>query len=33
MKTDTLDRFGTKIEKRFSKKNIYELLIKTALKI
>ena len=32
MKTDALDRFGTKIEKRFSKKDIYELLINNGFK-
>lgn len=32
MKTDALDRFGTKLEKRFSKKDIYELLINNGFK-
>ena len=32
MRTDSLDRFGTKLEKRFSKKEITELLNKTGFK-
>lgn len=32
MRTDTLDRFGTKIEKRFSKKQINKLLIDSGFK-
>jgi ubiquinone/menaquinone biosynthesis C-methylase UbiE len=31
MKTDALDRFGTKLEKRFSKKEIYEMLEQAGL--
>ena len=32
MRTDSLDRFGTKLEKRFSKKEIAKLLYKTGFK-
>ncbi len=32
MRTDALDRLGTKLEKRFSKKEIYEMFVKVGLK-
>lgn len=32
MRTDSLDRFGTKLEKRFSKKEIYEMLSASGFK-
>tara|TARA_A100001388_G_C28322023_1_gene290355 strand:- start:131 stop:466 length:336 start_codon:yes stop_codon:yes gene_type:complete len=32
MLTDSLDRFGTKLEKRFSKKQIHEMMTKCGLK-
>ena len=32
MKTDSLDRFGTPLENRFSKEEIQELMIKSNLK-
>ena len=31
MQTDALDRFGTQLEKRYSKKDIEEMLIKAGL--
>ena len=31
MKTDALDRFGTKLEKRFTKKEILEMMNKSGL--
>ena len=31
MYTDALDRFGTKLEKRFSKKEIFEMMKKSGL--
>ena len=30
--TDSLDRFGTKLEKRFTKKEVQEMLIKAGFK-
>jgi len=32
MRTDALDRFGTLIEKRFSKEEITEMMLKSGLK-
>ena len=32
MRTDALDRFGTKLEKRFSKKEIISMMEKSGLK-
>jgi ubiquinone/menaquinone biosynthesis C-methylase UbiE len=32
MRTDALDRFGTKLEKRFSKKEIYEMMVECDLR-